>query len=426
MLRCAPHRSRGSRPALRAPARCARSGGRAPRTPSRGFGRYAASLACRGCAPGPGATRAPPGPPGGSQARPQTRYCMRAGRAWRPAPFAHSASPVPPGPLPLRRSAPARRARRRYAGPVRRFRPRFARRARPSALPPGSPARALPAGFALGGLSLAPSAFGPGLAALRAPCSVALAAVGLGPCAARGPAGPPLGRPLRGFGGGWLRPRGPWRPFGPPFPAFGPGASAARPRLRGLAVASVRALCLPWGSPLRPPAPPPRRPRWGLRGARGSPWRGACGPPPRVRFLAALWAAPPGLRSAPGAPFSARLTVLKLSTGVYTHRVGGLFPQLLHSLFHSSPAAAPPLSGCRQGCPLARPGAAFAAARASALTLPGFFCPAGLTFPARWVILFVRGSLAAPSGARPRRSVAREKAPPGFYRVGPFFCSRAR
>ena len=75
---------------------------------------------------------------------------MSAGRACRPdqrprpSLFAHSASPLAPGPLPLRGAAPARRARRRFAGPVRRIPPSAPlgpRRPRPSRLPPGSPAR---------------------------------------------------------------------------------------------------------------------------------------------------------------------------------------------------------------------------------------------------------------------------------------------
>lgn len=75
---------------------------------------------------------------------------LAAGRAFRPdqrprpSLFAHSASPLAPGPLPLRGAASARRARRRFAGPVRRIPPSAPlgpRRPRPSRLPPGSPAR---------------------------------------------------------------------------------------------------------------------------------------------------------------------------------------------------------------------------------------------------------------------------------------------
>lgn len=75
---------------------------------------------------------------------------LSAGRACRPdqrprpSLFAHSASPLAPGPLPLRGAASARRARRRFAGPVRRIPPSAPlgpRRPRPSRLPPGSPAR---------------------------------------------------------------------------------------------------------------------------------------------------------------------------------------------------------------------------------------------------------------------------------------------
>ena len=61
--------------------------------------------------------------------------------------------------------------------------------------------------------------------------------------AASGPAAPCPGG-LRGPAG---------RSWWPP----APGALAARPRLRGLAGASVAVRWWSWGSPLRPPAPPP-------------------------------------------------------------------------------------------------------------------------------------------------------------------------
>ena len=71
--------------------------------------------------------------------------------------FAHFASPLAPGPLPLRGSAPARRARRRFAGPVRRSAPSL----RSPGPPLPAPAAASPLGpclraCALGGLSLPP------------------------------------------------------------------------------------------------------------------------------------------------------------------------------------------------------------------------------------------------------------------------------
>lgn len=84
----------------------------------------------------------------------------------------------------------------------------------PRPLPPGSGARPC---APLRGSCGARCRRCPGLAlaALRAPvgrpCSVSGAALGL----RVGPPGPPLPRPLRGFGGGWLPPRGPARPCGP-------------------------------------------------------------------------------------------------------------------------------------------------------------------------------------------------------------------
>ena len=140
-------------------------------------------------------------------------------------------------------------------------------RPRPPGLPPRLSRSALCAAARLLRRSLAPSACGPALAALRPSCSVGLAPRGLGPCAARGPAGAPPPRPLRGFGGGWLPPRGPARPSGPlvwgPWP---PGLLAARARLRALAallrvlrpallgLAALRPGALP-GFSLLPPRP---------------------------------------------------------------------------------------------------------------------------------------------------------------------------
>jgi len=181
--------------------------------------------------------------------------------------FAHSASPLAPGPLPLRGSAPARPARRRFAGPIRRIAPKSG--------PPLGPS---------GRRSLAPP-----LCALRAPRSVlppqslrlrspVVCGLPIGrPCALR----PCLGS-LRGArlplgaaryaasGAAWLPPRAVarlWRA------SFRPAARGEAARvLRPLAVAlgsALLLLCRSWvvGSPLRPSRP--RRPRWGLRGARG-------------------------------------------------------------------------------------------------------------------------------------------------------------
>lgn len=130
--------------------------------------------------------------------------------------------------------------------------------------------------------------FPPGFAALRAPCSVALAALCLGPCAARGPAGSPLGRPLRGFGpgasspGGWRRKRR--RFFLPPGSFFARVLRPLRFLRRGFPGgatdprdASLDALepSLP-GSP---PAPPrPAAPRWVAPGSARPPALGAAAP----------------------------------------------------------------------------------------------------------------------------------------------------
>lgn len=138
-----------------------------------------------------------------------------------------------------------------------------------------------------------------GLPPLRSgrPCSA------LAPRApARGPAGSPPPRPLRGFGPGGFRPRGP-RGLWPRLWWLSPPGPPARPRLRGLAVrVGSFLLCLgPVVVPGSPLASPPRpcRPRWGLAGSARPEWV-ACGPPPPSA------AAPPGRMSnlIPRAPLS--------------------------------------------------------------------------------------------------------------------------
>lgn len=124
---------------------------------------------------------------------------------------------------PLRRGAPAAASRGRSGG----FRPRPlwglagpAPRASPPALPLGLVRRfAAPAALA------GPVCPGLPLASRRAPSrGVALASSRGRPWSARGPAGSPPARPLRGFGGGWLLPRGRARPMGRAFLRPAPGA----------------------------------------------------------------------------------------------------------------------------------------------------------------------------------------------------------
>ena len=191
--------------------------------------------------------------------------------------------------------APARGPRRGFAAPVRRLAPSgFALPgAGPPLLAPRSGARPLVRAVALRGLSLPPSAFGPALASLRASCPVALAVLGLGPCAARRPWGARCGPAVAASGPAAPRPP-PARPFGPlssprgralaarraPAPGLLPPAgvppagAVLGPRCFGCArsvafrvdAVLAAALHVPCGRAL-PCAPPPRRPRWGLRGA---------------------------------------------------------------------------------------------------------------------------------------------------------------
>ena len=228
-------------------------------------------------------------------------------------PFLRTPRPAAPGPLPLRSSAPARRARRRFAGPFRRFAPSGLSALpgpAPRGFPPGSPARGPARGPSPASVpARCRRCPGLALAALRAPCSVALAssrARPLGFASAR--RGPPCPVRFAASGAAGSRPGGLRSPPGRLSRPPAPGALSARPRLRGLAGGSVAAFP-GWGgfspAPPRPAAP-----------AGGSGGREACSgglrAPAGVPLFAALSGGSPGARGAPGAPFSARLTVRKL------------------------------------------------------------------------------------------------------------------
>lgn len=227
------------------------------------------------------------GPSGGRRGR-SARYARQAALFWRRRPppprlrgfYPHPKAVCAPGRAALRpvlfalfaccraaalrllpSPAPARRARRRFAGPVRRFRPRaFSALAGPAPRPlrPRLCRSARAARCALAGRSLPPGRCGfPSLrcgSPLRSPLLRSWAPVRLPSVAASS-----RGRPLRGFGGGCLRPGA---VGGPPGRLFRPRPRAFCPRvLRPLR----RVLGVVRG--VLPCAPPPRRPRWGLRGA---------------------------------------------------------------------------------------------------------------------------------------------------------------
>ncbi len=192
---------------------------------------------------------------------------------------------------PLRRGAPAAASRGRSGA----LRPRAFR---PSpAPPPGASPPAPPLGARRGAPPPLPSplaaAAARALPSLRCglPVRSPLLRLGRGPWASRRPAGSPPPRPLRGFGGGWLPPRGPARPFGPlVWGRWPPGRWLRARACAGLLAALSRRFRVGVGSPLRPPAPPP--PLGAPGGVR--PVKGACGPPPGCRFSRPSPAAPPG------------------------------------------------------------------------------------------------------------------------------------
>ena len=216
---------------------------------------------------------------------------MRAWAAVRPF-LRTPRPPLAPGPLPLRGAAPARRARRRFAAPVRRFAPSLrcapvawaAPRASPPALPLG-PCAPL-CGSA--GARWPRCAWAPPLCAagfLRC-APVALASRRARRCASRGPAGSPLARPrglrasglrLRRFAPGAPRRRASAPRLRRPLAASGTAAPAPGPLLRARACAGL--LGASWGRAarccgpdlgLRPCLPPaPAAPSGGSRGAPG-------------------------------------------------------------------------------------------------------------------------------------------------------------
>lgn len=276
-------------------------------------------LTMQGSAPGPGATIGPTRAAWVSRCSTHTRYCVRAWSGLWPALFAHSAScragaPAPAlgrfgaaRPPPLRGAVPALCA----LGPFGPPRPR----------PPGLPPRLPRSGSGAGPLprfrprSLPPlpgpcprcaagSLFG-------RPCFVSGAALGL----RVGPPGPP--RPVRcaASGAAGSRPGGLRGPSGRLSGAVGP-------RGVGCAPAPARACCAPlrrrfgcrW---VLPCAPPPRRPRWGLRGAR-CPFGWASPPAARVALIAPLLRPPRRAARAPVRRFRAVDSPEIVNRGLHT------------------------------------------------------------------------------------------------------------
>ena len=193
--------------------------------------------------PGPRGTRPHPGRVGRRQA-PAHTLCgfarRRRGRSCRAA-FPAALLRTPRAAAPLRCARPLRRA-----GPA----------PRASCAPPPAPPLALVRAFALRRVSLPPSAFGPALAPLRASYRAPLLCLGLGPCAARRLAGG-FAWPLRAAPALRSAPA-PLAGLRPPFPpSGGRGLGLLRARPAALAAPFRRASGVGWGSPLRPPAPPP-------------------------------------------------------------------------------------------------------------------------------------------------------------------------
>lgn len=367
--------------------------------------------------PGPGGVRRPCG-----AAAPHPEGPGLLGRDW--APCSRPAVPRPPAggsrvaPRPAAVAAPCsgRRGAQVPAASASRSPAPFSRRPRS-----GGAARARPSRRPARRISLwvrwsAPRALCPPSAPWAPPRSASgflrFASGALASARAR----PPVSslRPLRRFWGRFAPPgfaRRPLRRGGRPaprgvvaYPRRSSGPRAPRPGLRagpcprvlrpGPFEAPPWVLCCGLGSPLPPPARPPPL------GAPGGPGPILGGFAPRFvgrPFAAPLAGPPSGPLRAPGAAARLRLTVLKLSTGV------------LHGVCAGS-AAALPLSGGCQGCPPAglpnpcplrlRAAGSFA----PALTLPGFFCPAALTFRAVRGMLIFRGPFRS-FGGRPLRGV---------------------
>lgn len=200
---------------------------------------------------------------------------------------------------PLRRGAPAAASRGRSAplGPRALFAPS-------PAPPPGASPPAPPLGARRGAPPPLPSplaaAAARALPSLRCglPVRSPLLRLGRGPWASRRPAGSPPPRPLRGFGGGWLPPRGPARPSGPLVSASGPrGFVCARGPARACCCLSGGVLGIGGFSPAPPrPAAP----------AGGSGGREACSvlrPRSGSRFSRPSRGPPCGPRGPPSGPF---------------------------------------------------------------------------------------------------------------------------
>lgn len=275
---------------------------------------------------------------------------------------------------PLRRGAPAAASRGRSAA----LRPRALFAPSP-APPPGASPPAPPLGARRGAPPPLPSplaaAAARALPSLRCglPVRSPLLRLGRGPWASRRPAGSPPPRPLRGFGGGWLPPRGPARPSGPLVSPPAPGALSARPRLRGLAVRLSGGVLGVGGfspAPPRPAAP-----------AGGSGGRRACSrwlrPPLRgSRFSRPSRGPPCGPRGPPSGPFG--------------------------------PVDSPKIVNRNLHAPCSR-------------------SISDLTFPARWAILFVSGLFAPLGGPRRKACPCSADNPARFFRVGLFYacCPKA-
>lgn len=270
-------------------------------------------LTMQGSGPEPGPTQGATRAAWVSRCSTHTRYCVRAWSGLWPALFAHSASCRAGAPAPaLGRFGAARPPPLRGAVPPLCGLGRFSRPPRPR--PPGLPPRLPRSGSGAGPLprfrprSLPPlpgpcprcaagSLFG-------RPCFVSGAALGL----RGGPPGPP--RPVRfaASGAAGSRPGGLRGPSGRLSGAVGPRGVGCAPAPGGLAVRLSGGVLGVGGfspAPPRPAAP-----------AGGSGGREACSgslrAPAGVPLFAALSGGSPGARGAPGAPFSARLTVRKL------------------------------------------------------------------------------------------------------------------